>query len=527
MSKIFSKTVKKTTLWSVIVAIVVAAAIVVCALFGFNKNLAMKDNKTLTVSLNAYVYNTQIDTVEAELSKELGAEYTLEGKMSGDVSEIVFVFEKDADVAALKTKAEAYLADKVANAQGWSGAKYNVSASAEVATASLAEGYVLRAAIAGAVLAVLAFVYVAIRYNISAGITAGVSALAFHQGRTVRSRSIESVVAEAKLITEMPDFKGYIHDIGGPTANFRGPACDKQLKHGVCTNRKCLSPTPCPNLKVDHSEYIELLEAVEALPRVKKVFIRSGIRFDYLLADPDESFFKKLVRDHVSGQLKVAPEHCADRVLDAMGKPHFGVYQKFRRRYFELTKSMGKEQYLVPYLMSSHPGSSLTEAVELAECLKRDRYAPEQVQDYYPTPGTASTVMYYTGIDPLTMKKVHVSTDYHEKQLQRALLQFNRPQNAPLVREALRAAGREDLIGHSPECLVRPEQAPPRGGKPQGARGGDRKPKGNDKRGENKRQNSENRQNSGKRYAKTQKTAPKKQTAKGAPAKKAKRNNHL
>ena len=341
-------------------------------------------------------------------------------------------------------------------------------------------------------------------------------ALAFHQGRTVRSRSIESVVREAKLITEMPDFKGYIHDIGGPTANFRLPACDKQLTHGVCTNRKCLSPTPCPNLKVDHSEYIELLRAVEALPRVKKVFIRSGIRFDYLLADKDESFFKKLVRDHVSGQLKVAPEHCADRVLDAMGKPHFEVYQKFRKRYFELTRSMGKEQYLVPYLMSSHPGSSLTEAVELAECLKRDRYAPEQVQDYYPTPGTASTVMYYTGIDPLTMKKVHVSTDYHEKQLQRALLQFNRPQNAPLVREALCAAGREDLIGYAPECLVRPEQAPPRNGKPLGTRQGDRKPKDGGKRQENRQKNSENRQNSGKRYAKTPKAAPRKPTAKNA-----------
>ena len=283
-------------------------------------------------------------------------------------------------------------------------------------------------------------------------------ALAFHQGRTVRSRSIESVVAEAKQITEMPDFKGYIHDIGGPTANFRYPACDKQLKSGVCTHRKCLAPKPCPNLKVDHSEYIELLKRVESLPRVKKVFIRSGIRFDYLLADPDESFFKKLVKDHVSGQLKVAPEHCADRVLDAMGKPHFEVYQKFRKRYFELTKSIGKEQYLVPYLMSSHPGSDLGEAVELAECLKRDHYAPEQVQDYYPTPGTASTVMYYTGIDPLTMKKIHVTTDYHEKQLQRALLQFNRPQNAPLVREALQKAGREDLIGYTAECLVRPER---------------------------------------------------------------------
>ena len=281
-------------------------------------------------------------------------------------------------------------------------------------------------------------------------------ALAFHQGRTVRSRSIESVVEECKKIAAMPDFKGYIHDVGGPTANFRGPACDKQLKTGVCTNRKCLAPAPCKNLKVDHSEYIQLLEAVEAIPGVKKVFIRSGIRFDYLLADPDESFFKKLVRDHVSGQLKVAPEHCADGVLAAMGKPSFSVYERFRRRFFELTKSMGKEQYLVPYLMSSHPGSTLSDAVSLAECLKRDRYSPEQVQDFYPTPGTASTVMFYTGIDPLSGKAVFVPRDYHEKQLQRALLQFNRPQNAAAVRQALSKAHREDLIGTGAHCLVRP-----------------------------------------------------------------------
>ena len=283
-------------------------------------------------------------------------------------------------------------------------------------------------------------------------------ALAFHQGRTVRSRSIESVVAEARKITEMPDFKGYIHDVGGPTANFRTPACDKQLTHGVCPDRKCLAPTPCKNLKVSHKEYIHLLEQIERLPKVKKVFIRSGIRFDYLLCDPDDSFFKKLVRDNVSGQLKVAPEHCSAQVLGCMGKPEFGVYEAFRRRYFELTKSFGKEQYLVPYLMSSHPGSDLDAAIELALCLKRDHYAPEQVQDFYPTPGTASTVMYYTGINPLNMKKVYVTTDYHEKELQRALLQYNRPQNAALVREALTKAGREDLIGYGPECLVRPEK---------------------------------------------------------------------
>ena len=289
-------------------------------------------------------------------------------------------------------------------------------------------------------------------------------ALAFHQGRTVRSRSIESVVEEAKKITELPDFKGYIHDIGGPTANFRYPACQKQLKDGVCSSRKCLAPTPCKNLIADHSEYIELLERVEALPKVKKVFIRSGIRFDYLLCDKDDSFFRKLVRDNVSGQLKVAPEHCSSPVLRCMGKPDFAVYEQFRSKYFRLTKEIGKEQYLVPYLMSSHPGSTLADALELALCLKRDHYAPEQVQDYYPTPGTASTVMFRTGIDPLTMKPVYVATDYHEKQLQRALLQYNRPDNAPLVREALIKLGREDLIGYGEECLVRPESASHRNG---------------------------------------------------------------
>ena len=309
-------------------------------------------------------------------------------------------------------------------------------------------------------------------------------ALAFHQGRTVRSRSIESVVAEARKITELEGFKGYIHDVGGPTANFRYPACDKQLVDGVCPNRKCLAPTPCKNLKASHTEYIHLLEQIERIPKIKKVFIRSGIRFDYLMADPDDSFFKKLVRDNVSGQLKVAPEHCSAQVLSCMGKPEFGVYESFRRRYFELTKSFGKEQYLVPYLMSSHPGSDLNAAIELALCLKRDHYAPEQVQDFYPTPGTASTVMYYTGINPLTMKKVYVTTDYHEKQLQRALLQYNRPQNASLVREALTKAGRTDLIGFGPECLVRPEKsatpAPkrPTGNKPTGGKKpvGTRKP---------------------------------------------------
>ncbi|MBQ7173022.1 MAG: YgiQ family radical SAM protein [Clostridia bacterium] len=282
-------------------------------------------------------------------------------------------------------------------------------------------------------------------------------ALAFHQGRTVRSRSIKSVVEEAKKITLLPDFKGYIHDVGGPTANFRAPACEKQLTDGVCSTRKCLAPTPCKNLVADHSEYVKLLSEVEAVPGVKKVFIRSGIRFDYLLADPNDAFFRKLVKDHVSGQLKVAPEHCSENVLACMGKPSFDVYEKFRKRYFELSKEIGKEQYLVPYLMSSHPGSTLKDAVELALYLKKNHYAPEQVQDFYPTPGTASTVMYYTGINPLSGKPIYVATDYHEKQLQRALLQYSVPKNAPLVREALIKAGRADLIGNGLECLVRPE----------------------------------------------------------------------
>ncbi len=282
-------------------------------------------------------------------------------------------------------------------------------------------------------------------------------ALAFHQGRTVRSRSEQSVLREAEIIAAMPDFKGYIHDVGGPTANFRYPSCDKQLRDGVCPSRKCLSPTPCKNLKADHTEYMHLISEIEKIPRVKKVFIRSGIRFDYLMADKNDAFFKKLVRDNVSGQLKVAPEHCSSPVLRCMGKPDFEVYEGFRRKFFEITRSIGKEQYLVPYLMSSHPGSTLNDAIELALCLKRDKYAPEQVQDYYPTPGTASTVMYYTGINPLDMKQVYVVTDYHEKQLQRALLQYNRPENAPLVREALIRAGREELIGFGDDCLVRPE----------------------------------------------------------------------
>lgn len=281
-------------------------------------------------------------------------------------------------------------------------------------------------------------------------------ALAFHQGRSVRSRSIESVVREAEIIAAMPDFKGYIHDVGGPTANFRHPSCRQQLERGVCQGRRCLVPTPCKHLDADHREYIELLRAVEQVPGVKKVFIRSGIRFDYMLQDKSDAFFEKLVRDHVSGQLKVAPEHCSPHVLRCMGKPDIGVYDAFRKKFFSLTEKAGKEQYLVPYLMSSHPGSRLSDAVELALYIKRIGLSPEQVQDFYPTPGTASTVMYYTGIDPLTGKKVYTATDYREKQMQRALLQYWRPENRRLVMEALHRCGREDLIGYGPECLIRP-----------------------------------------------------------------------
>ena len=281
-------------------------------------------------------------------------------------------------------------------------------------------------------------------------------AIAFHQGRTVTSRSRESVLEEARKITELPDFKGYIHDVGGPTANFREAACDKQKTEGVCPARKCLAPKPCKNLKVDHSEYAAMLRDIEALPKIKKVFVRSGIRFDYLLLDKDPTFFRQLVSHHVSGQLKVAPEHCSGGVLSAMGKPDISVYERFRKEYFRLSEEAGLEQYLVPYLMSSHPGSTMDDAIHLALWLKKWGYAPEQVQDFYPTPGTISTTIYYTGIHPLTGKEVYVARDYKEKQMQRALLQYARPENAHLVREALRYAHREDLIGNTPDCLVRP-----------------------------------------------------------------------
>ncbi len=280
-------------------------------------------------------------------------------------------------------------------------------------------------------------------------------ALAFHQGRTVTSRSERSVVEEARKITALDGFKGYINDVGGPTANFRYPSCDKQERTGVCPSRKCLAPTPCKNLKVDHSEYMHMLEEIEKIDGIKKVFIRSGIRFDYLILDKDDSFFRRLVTHHTSGQLKVAPEHCSPNALSMMGKPPCEVFEKFKKKFFEISREAGLEQYLVPYLMSSHPGTTMKDAVDMAVWLKKWGYSPEQVQDFYPTPGTISTVMYYTGIHPMTGKTVYVTTDYREKLLQRALLQFSRPENANLVREALTLAGREDLIGNGPDCLVR------------------------------------------------------------------------
>ncbi|MBQ8515018.1 MAG: YgiQ family radical SAM protein [Ruminococcus sp.] len=283
--------------------------------------------------------------------------------------------------------------------------------------------------------------------------------IALHQGRRVTCRSEESLLEEAKKITAMPNFKGYIHDVGGPTANFRHPSCEKQEKAGMCKGKKCLAPSPCPALKADHREYLGILRKLRALPKVKRVFIRSGIRFDYLLADEDESFFKELVKEHVSGQLKVAPEHCSNAVLDKMGKPHIETYNRFQKRFYEITKSIGKEQYLVPYLMSSHPGSTLQEAVQLALYLRDHHIHPEQVQDFYPTPGTISTCMYYTELDPYTMEPVYVPKTPKEKAMQRALLQYYRPQNRELVLEALRRAGRHDLIGTGPGCLAAPDPA--------------------------------------------------------------------
>lgn len=283
-------------------------------------------------------------------------------------------------------------------------------------------------------------------------------ALTFHQGRTVQVRSHESILKEAKLLIKEPDFKGYIHDVGGPTANFRHPSCEKQLTHGVCKNKQCLFPSPCKNMKADHRDYLELLRKLRALPGVKKVFIRSGIRFDYLLADPDDTFFRELVEHHISGQLKVAPEHISDAVLKRMGKPENAVYERFVAKYKRLNAQLGKNQFLVPYLMSSHPGATLKEAIELAEYLRDLGYMPEQVQDFYPTPSTISTVMYYTGLDPRDMKPVYVCRNPHEKAMQRALIQYRNPKNYDLVYEALTTAGRTDLIGFDKKCLIRPRK---------------------------------------------------------------------
>ena len=286
-------------------------------------------------------------------------------------------------------------------------------------------------------------------------------ALTFHQGRIIQTRSHESIIEEAKLIIEDPDFKGYIHDVGGPTANFRFPACDKQLTKGACKTKQCLFPNPCKNLKVDHKDYLKLLRKLRELPKVKKVFIRSGIRFDYVVADKDPTFLRELCEHHVSGQLKVAPEHIADPVLQMMGKPENSVYETFRKRYKQLNEQIGKKQYLVPYLMSSHPGSTLKEAIALAEYLRDLGYMPEQVQDFYPTPGTISTCMYYTGLDPRTMKEVFVPKSPRDKAMQRALIQYRNPKNYDLVLSALKEAGRMDLVGFDKKCLIRPRNTQP------------------------------------------------------------------
>lgn len=282
--------------------------------------------------------------------------------------------------------------------------------------------------------------------------------IALHQGRRITCRSEDSILEEAKKIIAMPNFKGYIHDVGGPTANFRLPSCKKQEKTGMCTGKKCLAPKPCKALQADHSEYLRILRRLRALPGVKKVFIRSGIRFDYVLADKDETFLKELISEHVSGQLKVAPEHVSNAVLDKMGKPHIECYEQFQKRFYEITKSIGKKQYLIPYLMSSHPGSTLQDAVKLSLFLRDHKLHPEQVQDFYPTPGTISTCMYYTELDPYTMESVYVPKTPQEKAMQRALLQYYLPQNKQLVLSALRQAGRQDLIGTKPGCLITPDR---------------------------------------------------------------------
>ena len=320
-------------------------------------------------------------------------------------------------------------------------------------------------------------------------------AITFHQGRAVQSRSHESILEEAKYITELEDFKGYIHDVGGPTANFRDAACEKQITKGACKNKQCLHPKPCKNLKVDHTDFLELLRKVRSLPKVKKVFVRSGIRYDYVMADKNDKFFKELVEHHVSGQLKVAPEHIAEEVLQYMQKPAGNTYDKFREKFFRLSERAGKKQYIIPYLMSSHPGSTLNSAIELAEYLRDTKYQPEQVQDFYPTPGTLSTTMFYTGLDPLTMEPVYVPKSKHEKAMQRALLQYRAPRNYELVHAALVEAGREDLIGFGPKCLIKPKGEYSRNnhynkGKSSSKKSSDRKNNKNDNKGKRGTKNS-------------------------------------
>ena len=337
-------------------------------------------------------------------------------------------------------------------------------------------------------------------------------ALTFHQGRIIQTRSHESLIKEAERMTHDPDFKGYIHDVGGPTANFRHKSCAKQDKYGVCTNKQCLFPEPCRNLKVDHKDYVELLRKLEAVPGVKKVFIRSGIRFDYVMADSNDEFLKELCEKHISGQLRVAPEHVSDNVLRMMGKPQNSVYEKFIDRYKRVNAKTGKQQYVVPYLMSSHPGSTLKEAVELAEYVRDIGYMPEQVQDFYPTPSTISTCMYYTGVDPRTMKPVYVPHNPHEKAMQKALMMYRKPENYDLVKEALIKAGRQDLIGFDKKCLIAPRKMD-RKGEHQGQRsyGKNDKSKNNSiKNGKNSKNNKvvpqKNTKSSGQKNAKNGKS---------------------
>lgn len=324
-------------------------------------------------------------------------------------------------------------------------------------------------------------------------------ALAFHQGRTVTARSQQSILREAERLTKKPNFKGYIHDVGGPTANFRAPSCENQLKHGVCKNKQCLFPSPCKNLEVSHSDYLELLRKLRKLPGVKKVFVRSGIRFDYLICDKDDSFFRELCKHHISGQLRVAPEHISDNVLKFMGKPSYGVYEKFLNKFETINKSLGIEQYAVPYLMSSHPGSTLKDAIKLAEYLNKNKISAEQVQDFYPTPGSISTCMYYTGIDPRTGNSVYVATDYKEKQMQRALLQYRDPKNYQLILKALKQANRLNLVGFGTNCLIKPTKGENKNGNNLKRKNSISKNKGKsqgrDRKPEEKRNNTRSRRN--------------------------------